>query len=458
MSLKPMLIFIAPVQSRSGYGDHSRDILRALIQIDKYDIKVIPIRWGLTPLNALKEGKDNDILNLILKTPQLPRKPEISIQLTVPNEFNPEIAMYNIGITAGIETTVCSRQWIEGLNRMDMIIVPSNFSKYVFQNTVYIQKNQQGNPIAELKCTKPIHVVFEGVDTNIYYKTENIPTDIRKKLNQIPEDFLFLFVGHWLQGDLGADRKDVGMLIKVFLETFKGKMNKPALLLKTGSTFSKMDEEDLLNKVNSIKNRVGGDIPNIYILHGELTAEEMNSLYNHSKVKVHISFTKGEGFGRPLLEASLSEKPIIVSGWGGHIDFLPKEKVVLLPGKLEKVHPSAVWPGVIEPEAEWFNVNYSYASNVMLDVWKRYTTYLPNAKALGAENRIKFSFNKMKEILEKLLDENLPSFSIPQPINLPSIPKLKKINKEKIYEVPEQIHEENSGSKEVSQTTTSSTY
>lgn len=457
MSLKPMLIFIAPVQSRSGYGDHSRDILRALIQIDKYDIKVVPIRWGSTPLNALKEGKDDDILNLILKTPQLPRKPEISIQLTVPNEFNPEVAMYNIGITAGIETTVCSHQWIEGLNRMNMIIVPSNFSKHVFQNTVFIQKDQQGNPIAELKCTKPIHVVFEGVDTNIYYKTENIPADIRRKLNEIPEDFLFLFVGHWLQGDLGADRKDVGMLIKVFLETFKGKINKPALLLKIGSTFSKIEEEDLLNKINSIKNRIGGDIPNIYILHGELTADEMNSLYNHSKVKVHISFTKGEGFGRPLLEASLSEKPIIVSGWSGHTDFLPKERAVLLPGKLENVHPSAVWPGVIEPESKWFNVNYSYASNAMLDVWKRYTTYLPNAKALGAENKIKFSFNKMKEILEKLLDENLPPFSIPQPINLPSIPKLKKINKEKIHEIPEQIHEENSGSKEVSQNAASST-
>lgn len=447
--IKPMLIFIAPVQSRSGYGEHARDILRALIQINKYDLKVVPIRWGTTPLNALKKGKDDDILDLILSVPQLPRKPEISIQLTVPNEFNPGIAQYNIGITAGIETTICSHQWIEGLNRMDMNIVPSEFSKQIFLNTVFTQKDYQGNPVSELRCIKPVHVVFEGTDTNIYHKTENIPTEIRRKLNEIPEDFLFLFVGHWLQGNLGADRKDVGMLIKVFLETFKGKLNKPALLLKTGSTFSKMDEEELLNKINSIKTMVGGDIPNIYILHGELTAEEMNSLYNHSKVKAHVSFTKGEGFGRPLLEASLSEKPIIVSGWSGHLDFLPKEKAVLLPGKLEQVHSSAVWNGVIEPQAQWFNVNYSYASNVMLDVWKRYQNYLPNAKALAAENRIKFSFVKMKEVLEKLLDENIPQFSIPQPISLPSIPKLKKINKEKINEVSKQIHEENSGSKEI---------
>ena len=451
MSIKPLLVFIAPVQSRSGYGEHARDILRALIQIDKYDLKVVPIRWGSTPLNALKKGIDDDISNLIMPTPQLPRKPEVSIQLTVPNEFNPTVAQYNIGITAGIETTICSHQWTEGLNRMNMNIVPSEFSKQIFMNTVFTQKDPQGNVISSLKCEKPVHVVFEGTDTSIFHKTENIPAEIRRKLNEISEDFLFLFVGHWLQGGLGADRKDVGMLIKVFLETFKGKINKPALLLKTGSTFSKMDEADILNKVNTIKNSVGGDIPNIYIIHGELTADEMNSLYNHSKVKTHISFTKGEGFGRPLLEASLSEKPIIVSGWSGHIDFLPKERAILLPGKLEQVHPSAVWAGIIEPSAQWFNVNYSYASNIMLDVWKRYQNYLPNAKALGAENRIKFSFNKMKEILEKLLDENIPQFSVPQPIALPSIPKLKKINKEKINEVREQIHEENSGSEEVSQ-------
>ena len=50
---------------------------------------------------------------------------------------------------------------------------------------------------------------------------------------------------------------------------------------------------------------------------------EMNSIYNHSKVKAMVSLTKGEGFGRPLLEFSLSQKPLIVSGWSGHMDFLP---------------------------------------------------------------------------------------------------------------------------------------
>lgn len=424
---KPMLLFVGPVQSRSGYGEHARDIVRAIIKMDKYDVKIVPIRWGSTPLNALKKDRDDDILNLILKIPQLPRKPEISVQLTVPNEFNHNLALYNIGITAGIETTVCSAPWIEGLNRMDMNIVPSEFSKNVFINTVYLAKDPLGNPVSEIKCVKPIHVVFEGVDTKIFNKENPIDKNIKKILNNIPEDFLFLFVGHWLQGDLGADRKDVGMLIKVFLETFKNKINKPALLLKTGTTFSKIDEQDLLNKINFIKSQISGNLPNIYVIFGELTPEEMNSLYNHNKVKVHISFTKGEGFGRPLLEASLSAKPIVVSGWSGHVDFLPKDKAILLPGKIDKVHPSAVWKGVIEPESQWFNVNYSYASNVMLDVWKEYHKYLPGARLLAQENGENFTFDRMKEKLEKIFDENIPKFSIQQEIKIPNIPKLKKI-------------------------------
>ena len=439
MDQKPLLIFIAPVQSRSGYGEHSRDIVRALLKIDKYDIKVLPIRWGVTPLNALKDGKDDDILSLILKTPQLPRKPDVSVQLTVPNEFNPGIATFNIGITAGIETTLCPSPWIEGLNRMNFTIVPSRFVKHVFENTVFTQKDPSGNPVAQLKVIKPIHVLFEGADINIYRKDENVPAGIRRILNNMPEDFVFLFVGHWLQGSLGADRKDVGMLIKVFLETFRNQPNPPALLLKTGNTFSKIDEVDTQAKIEHIKSQVQGKLPNIYLLFGELTAEEMNGLYNHSKVKAHVSFTKGEGFGRPLLEACFSEKPIIASAWSGHMDFLPADKAILLPGKVEQVHPSAVWQGVIEPESSWFNVNYGFASNILKNVWKKYQEHLPQAKVLADENKKKFSFSAMVEELDKILEANVPKISVQKTFNLPTLPKLKPVEqKENTNEIQTQ--------------------
>ena len=219
MQTKPMLLFIGPVASRSGYGSHARDIVRSLIKIDKYEIKIIPIRWGNTPLNALRKGFDDDILSLLLKDVKLEKKPDISIHLTVPNEYVANGANFNIGITAGIETNACSTKWVEGLNKVDLNIVPSTFSKNVLENTSYTNKANN----TELKCIKPIEVLFEGIDTNIFNKTNKIEKTINNKLKDIPEEFLFLFVGHWLQGSIGHDRKDVGMLIKVFSETFKNK-------------------------------------------------------------------------------------------------------------------------------------------------------------------------------------------------------------------------------------------
>ena len=64
MSDKPICLVTAPVATRSGYGAHSRDICRALIKLDKYDVKIWPVRWGNTPMNALNLDDENDKTNI----------------------------------------------------------------------------------------------------------------------------------------------------------------------------------------------------------------------------------------------------------------------------------------------------------------------------------------------------------------------------------------------------------
>ena len=92
------------------------------------------------------------------------------------------------------------------------------------------------------------------------------------------------------------------MLIKVFLETFKDMKKKPGLIIKTsGATVSILDRENIMEKINSIKSGVKGNLPNVYLVHGDFDDNEINQLYNHPKVKAHITLTHGEGFGRPLL-------------------------------------------------------------------------------------------------------------------------------------------------------------
>ena len=425
--MKPLCLVTAPVATRSGYGAHSRDICRALIKLDRYDVKIWNVRWGNTPVNALHTDDPNDkiIIDRLIPTPDLPKQPELHIHIVVPNEFQP-IAKYNIGITAGLEMSVVPPKWLEGMNRMNMNIVPATFVKKVMEDCKFdIHDDKTNSKVGELKSEKPIEVLFEGADTNIYKKTTEFSKDFLDEMKNVEESFNFLYVGHWLQGNLGEDRKDTGMLVKVFLETFKNMKKKPGLIMKTsGAGFSVLDREDILSKIEKIKEGVDGDLPNVYFLHGDLSDAEMNGLYNHPKVKAHVSFTHGEGFGRPLLEASLSGKPVIASNWSGHVDFLPKNLSILLDGSLSEVKRGAIADDFKVDGQKWFVVNYTQAVAVLKDVYKSYKKYTFNAKKLATINKSKFSLDAMTRQLGKILDKYVPEF--PEEVKL-ELPKLKKV-------------------------------
>ena len=427
---KPLCLVTAPVATRSGYGAHSRDIVRSLIALDRYDVKIWSVRWGNTPMNALDKNDPNDIpiIERLLSEPNLASQPELHIHIVIPNEFQP-IAKYNIGITAGLETTACPPEWIQVMNRMNLNIVPSNFVRDVLGKVQFdIQNDQTGEKQGVLKNEKPIEVLFEGADTNIFQKTNEFTKDFVDEMGKIDEEFCFLYVGHWLQGGLGKDRKDTGMLIKVFCETFKNMKKQPALIMKTSSAgFSILDRENMLDKINEIKSQIKGKCPNIYLVHGDFTDDEMNGLYNHPKVKAHISFTHGEGFGRPLLEASLSEKPVIASNWSGHLDFLDSKYSVLLDGAFEKVQKGSFPDQFFVEGSEWFTVNYQKASQTLRKIYRSYKKYTANAKRLSLNNSKNFSLDRMTEEFGKILDRHVPEF--PKQVEL-KLPKLKKVSSE----------------------------
>ena len=433
---KPICIIQSPIATRSGYGDFARDVAWHIIDLDIYDVKLISTPWGATPMNALDgtDARDVELIKRIVPVPvQLPRKPEIYIQITIPNEFQ-AMGVYNIGITAGIETNMCSKDWIDGCNRMDTVWGISEHAVRVLKDTLIQERNAQNEVTRDIKVLKPLEVLHNCVHTDVFKKTDS--KDIEKAIDDematIKERFCFLFVGHWLKGGMGEDRKNVGVLVKLFCDTFKDvvSQNRPALIIKSsGADFSILDREDILGKIRNIQASVGPNCPNVYLIHGDLTLSEMNSLYNHPKVKIHISFTKGEGFGRPLLEASMSEKPIMASGWSGHLDFLNPNDAVLLAGELRLVEGGAVWENIILKESSWFNVDQDFASKAMKLVFKDYDRFLPGAHRLAKENQNKFNYETIKMKTKDLLDKYVPKFNIPdEPTQLPLIlPKLRKL-------------------------------
>jgi glycosyltransferase involved in cell wall biosynthesis len=419
--MKPTCIVSCPIDTFSGYGHRSRDFVKSLIEAkdNEWDIKIAPQKWGSTPWGFLPK---NDPLKSRYLQGQI-NPPDIWIQITIPNEFQ-RVGKYNIGVTAGIESTVPPPDFVQGMNRMDLNLVSSHFTKETFSQIRFTQNNEQQQPVGEIKLEKPIEVLFEGLDTGIYFK-EPSKSGL---LDDIKENFCFLFTGHWLPGKFGEDRKNVATLIETFLNTFKGKGVKPALLLKTNKVdYSLLDKEDILKDIRKIRNKFNNkeELPNIYILHGEFTNEELNKLNNDPKVKSFISFTKGEGFGRPLLEQAITGKPVITTNWSGHIDFIRPEYNILLGGELKNIDSSASNKWLLK-EAQWFNVNTEVASAAIKDVYKNYKRYIVNSRKQTKFLKENFSQDKMTEILKSYMDQikNTSNSELPK-LNLP---KLKKVN------------------------------
>lgn len=417
MNWKPTLVISCPASSRSGYGDHARDIVYTILNQDKYDVKILDQPWGSCPRTELSSHPE---LSKLVIT-EITKQPEIWIQVTVPNEFQ-KVGKYNIGITAGIETDRCAHQWLQGMNNMDLNIVPSEHAKNVFMNTTYEGQDQNGTPVT-LKLESPIEVIFEGLDLEVYKKTTAKESVVEELMSSVESDFAFLFVGHWLKGDPGHDRKDVTTLVNVFHNTFKNKSkkNQPALILKTGMAgFSRVDEHNIRQR---ILQTVGTSGPEIKLIHGDLTDAEMNALYNHSKVKAMVSFTKGEGFGRPLLEFGATGKPILASDWSGHKDFL--KYATLLPGKIVEVHPSAQWENVIIPGSKWFYVDANSASAYLKAVHKDYKVFCEVSRKQPSHIKKNFSMQACDELYHSTFDKYIPDF--PEPVKL-TLPKLEKIS------------------------------
>ena len=195
--MKKVMLICAPVSSRSGYGDHARDLVRAFLKLDKFNIKIFDVNWGETPRDALDNELDKNIIDCILSEPKMDSQPDVYVDIRIPNEFQ-TYGKVNIGITAGIETTAVSSNWIEGCNKMDLTIVPSEHSKEGFVKALYEKMQQlpngQQQKVGELRLEKPIETLFEGVDENVFKPLDESSLNL---VDDIKEEFAFLLLGDY---------------------------------------------------------------------------------------------------------------------------------------------------------------------------------------------------------------------------------------------------------------------
>lgn len=405
--MRKKLLFKGPVTTSSGYGVHARQLLRALLLSDQFDVSVIPIKWGETAYIF----EDNDLVKRAeLLAAKYERekvanvKYDVSVQVTIPNEFE-KLAHVNIGVTAGIEVDHVSPEWLMKCNQVvDAVIVPSKHSLDVFVASKY-----DGSDGSKLALEKPIALCHEGVDTAIF-NTGEVDTS---EFDDIIPEFNFIYVGLGLDKAPGEDRKNVSELVKWFCEKFKGDPN-VGLVLKTGIVNgSLMDFETTKTRLLSLRQSAGaGDFhsPRIKLIHGRLTDLQLAALYKHPKIKAFVSLTHGEGFGLPLLEAAACGLPVVATDWSGHLDFLVQDgvrKFVSVTHRMGDVPESCVWPGVIEKGTHWAYPDENDAKTKMYKLSKSYETPKRWATELAAHVAEKFSLQVTGERFVDAVNEVL---------------------------------------------------
>lgn len=432
--MKRKVLIEAPVFSRSGYGDRSRDLIDAFKLDDSWDVYIFPTSWGTLPDNV---NSDNWINKRVWsETHNINSRDilDLYIKIGLPNEMR-RVGKYNILFTAGIETDTYPDEWAQGLNQADKVIFSSEFVRKNFTKKRKLKIENHPDTIDFQYPEEKTEVLFEGYDEQIFDGTYKGSERIESLFNsEIQDKKNFLFIGHWVQGNLGHDRKDISGLIFTFLHSFykTNASKRPGLILKTGNLNCIKDIYDTVDKIEQIKNLVKSQTgnpndsyyPNIYLVYEDFTKEELNDLMNHPSIVAHITFTKGEGFGRPILEATTTGIPLITTLNSGQDDFLDERYVVKVPTRVGPVDNSSVndW---IKEGSNWNHIAYNklIQNEFLLKFYKEKHLHAQNAIRLRHHTG-QFTQDKMHKKFLKLLNELVPEEISFENIVLPDLEEL----------------------------------
>ena len=390
-----------PALTQSGYGEHTRFLLRSLKDNpDKYDIYLVALNWGQTGWLSEDNEERRWFDELILKTHlhvQQGGQFDVSVQVSIPNEWE-VLAPYNVGVTAGIETTKVAPIWLERCNMMNKVITISEHSKKSFIESVYQGFHRDTNQPLTLKCEVPVEVVHYPVKN---YKAEDMALDLCYNFN-------YLMVAQW------GPRKNLENAIKWWIE--ENYDEKVGLVIKTSlKNNSIMDRE---HTFKSLRGTIEALLPpeskcKIYLLHGDLTEPQMQSLYTNKKIKAFVSLSHGEGFGLPIFDAVCHGMPVIAPAWSGHCDFLyiPQENGKTKPFfadinyDIAPIQDFAVWQGVLEKDSMWCFPHEGHYKIRLRQVRKSYAKWKKKAKTLQDWALEKFEADNQKKLfVDKIFD------------------------------------------------------
>lgn len=360
----------APVLTESGYGVHARQVAKWLLQ-KPIDLQVQALPWGDTPWIVDPSREEGLIGKLMDRTSVQKSVFDVTVQLQLPNEWDPNLGSFNVGVTAGVETDRCNPEWVVACNRMDMIVVPSEHTRKIMQSSGKIEK--------------PVVVVPESFNEHCIENAPSIDLDLETPFN-------FLIFGQITGNNPNSDRKNIFFTIKWLAEVFK---NDPdvGIVIKTNSgRMTKIDKKICSDMFSQIMREVRqGPNPRLHLLHGMMPDASVAGLYTHPKIKALVSLTRGEGFGLPILEAAASGLPVIATNWSGHLDFMKLGKFVNVDYELKDIHQTRIDNKIFVKGAKWAEVLETDFKRRVKKFKESHST--PKAWALDLQKQVRQNFD-----------------------------------------------------------------
>lgn len=368
------VVLRAPVLSQSGYGVHSRQIARWLLQRNDVDLTIQPVQWGMTPWLLNGDLKDGLIEKLIEKSKDDKGPFDVSFQVQLPNEWTKGLAKVDVAVTAGVETTICNPDWIRSVNQFQHVLVPSKFVKTTFERS------------GEISDSTQVHVIPESFIDSVERET-SIDLTFETKFN-------FLMVSQMTSRNADSDRKNIFNTVKWFCETFENDSDVGLIIKTNNGRESKIDRKITFDIMRQLVSQVRKtSFPRVHLLHGTFSDDEMAALYKHPQIKAFISLTRGEGFGLPILEAAACDLPVIATNWSGHLDFMNHGKFMKVDFELKQIPTTRVDKAIFMPEAKWADVTESDVKRKLSKFRDRSEIPTTWAKELGQLIRKKYSFD-----------------------------------------------------------------
>lgn len=383
------VILRGPVLSQSGYGVHCRQVAKWLLQKENIDVKFNVMPWGDTPWHINPDSLGGLIGEIMTRTVEPKEKFDVSIQLQLPNEWNTSLAEVNVGMTAGVETDRCNPRWIDSINNMHRLIVPSAHVKKCFDNTG--------------KVNIPSQIIPESYPDSW---GDFFDKSIDASSIELSTHFNFLILGQLTGNNAYNDRKNTFFTIKWLCETFKNDKDVGIVIKTNAGRNTKLDRKNVISLMNQLIGECRkGPYPRIHLIHGDMSDEEIYSLYKNNKIKALIAATRGEGYGLPILEAAVCGIPVIATSWSGHMDFMSKGKFIELNYSLEDIHPSRVDGNIFTNGMKWaFPLEDDFKKKVLKF---RNSNFTPNewANSLAQTLKKHYSFEKICEMYDDFLGD-----------------------------------------------------